>query len=45
MDVKPATYRDVDPALFEDIATQKIAPAAGPQPEHAFSSSPKGKGS
>ena len=28
--VKPFTYRDVDPALFRDIVSQKIPPAAGP---------------
>ena len=26
-------YRAVDPALFGDIASQKIGPAPGPQPE------------
>jgi cytochrome o ubiquinol oxidase subunit 2 len=31
--VKPYGYRAVDPALFGDIASQKIGPAPGPQPE------------
>ncbi|HEY1752430.1 MAG TPA: ubiquinol oxidase subunit II [Caulobacteraceae bacterium] len=31
--VAPITYRGIDPQLFHDIATQRIAPAPGPQPE------------
>jgi len=31
--VQAVTYRSVDPALFQDIATEKIAPAPGPEPE------------
>ena len=30
---RPATYRAVDPQLFQMIASQKIAPAPGPEPE------------
>ncbi len=29
--VKPWTYRDIDPGIFADIVTDKIAPAPGPQ--------------
>jgi len=29
--IKPYSYKTVDPALFKDIASQKIAPAPGPQ--------------
>ena len=29
--VAPFTYRDADPAMFNKITTQQIAPAAGPQ--------------
>jgi cytochrome o ubiquinol oxidase subunit 2 len=32
--VKPFRYREVDPALFQDIASQKIGPAPGPEPEN-----------
>ncbi len=32
--VAPYTYRGVDPQLFHAIATMKIAPAPGPQPEN-----------
>jgi cytochrome o ubiquinol oxidase subunit 2 len=32
--VRPYTYADVDPQLFNDVATQKIAPAPGPEPEN-----------
>jgi cytochrome o ubiquinol oxidase subunit 2 len=31
--VPPSTYRAVDPQLFQDVATQKIPPGPGPQPE------------
>jgi cytochrome o ubiquinol oxidase subunit 2 len=31
--VKPFTYGGIDPALFQMVTTQKIAPAPGPQPE------------
>jgi cytochrome o ubiquinol oxidase subunit 2 len=31
--VAPYTYRAIDPALFQAIASQKIAPAPGPEPE------------
>jgi cytochrome o ubiquinol oxidase subunit 2 len=31
--VAASTYRSVDPKLFDDVATQKIAPGPGPQPE------------
>jgi cytochrome o ubiquinol oxidase subunit 2 len=31
--VPPATYRAIDPGLFQAIANQKIAPGPGPQPE------------
>jgi cytochrome o ubiquinol oxidase subunit 2 len=31
--VTPFTYRAVDPQLFQAIATQKIAPGPGPEPE------------
>jgi cytochrome o ubiquinol oxidase subunit 2 len=31
--VKPFTYRAIDPHLFLDVATQKIPPPAGPAPE------------
>jgi cytochrome o ubiquinol oxidase subunit 2 len=31
-DVKPFTYRGVDPQLFQAISTQKIAPGPGPEP-------------
>ena len=30
-DVKPFTYRDVAPGLYEAVVSQKIAPAPGPQ--------------
>ncbi len=30
-DVKPFTYRTVEPALYEAVVAQKIAPAPGPQ--------------
>ena len=33
-DVKPYTYAGVDPSLFNEVATQKIAPAPGPEPEN-----------
>ena len=33
-DVAPITFRAVDPRLFEAIATQKIPPAPGPEPEN-----------
>ena len=32
LNVKPFSYRSVDPMLFNDIASQAIAPAAGPAP-------------
>jgi cytochrome o ubiquinol oxidase subunit 2 len=32
--VKPYSYRAVDPALFKDIVSQKIAPAPGPEPDN-----------
>jgi cytochrome o ubiquinol oxidase subunit 2 len=32
--VKPYSYRAVDPQLFHAIATQAIAPAPGPEPEN-----------
>ncbi|HET7083696.1 MAG TPA: ubiquinol oxidase subunit II [Rhizomicrobium sp.] len=32
--VKPYGYKAIDPALFADIASQKIAPAPGPEPEN-----------
>jgi cytochrome o ubiquinol oxidase subunit 2 len=32
-DVKPYSYRSVDLQLFGDVASQKIAPAPGPEPE------------
>jgi cytochrome o ubiquinol oxidase subunit 2 len=32
--VKPFSYKAVDPGLFDDIASQRIAPAPGPQPEN-----------
>jgi cytochrome o ubiquinol oxidase subunit 2 len=32
--VPPTTYRAVDPQLFQAIATQKIAPGPGPEPEN-----------
>ena len=32
--VAPFGYRGVDPALFQAIATQKLAPAPGPEPEN-----------
>jgi cytochrome o ubiquinol oxidase subunit 2 len=31
---KPATFGAVDPGLFQAIATQKIAPGPGPEPEN-----------
>jgi len=31
--VPPSTYRAIDPQLFHAVATQKIAPGPGPQPE------------
>jgi cytochrome o ubiquinol oxidase subunit 2 len=31
--VPAASYRSVDPGLFQAVATQKIAPGPGPQPE------------
>jgi cytochrome o ubiquinol oxidase subunit 2 len=31
--VQPSTYRSVDPELFHAVATQKIEPGPGPQPE------------
>jgi cytochrome o ubiquinol oxidase subunit 2 len=31
--VRPYSYKAFDPRLFGDIATQKIGPAPGPQPE------------
>ena len=31
--VPPSTFRAVDPQLFQAVATQKIAPGPGPQPE------------
>jgi len=31
--VAPATYGSIDPQLFQAVATQKIAPGPGPQPE------------
>jgi cytochrome o ubiquinol oxidase subunit 2 len=31
--VPASTYRAIDPALFEAVATQKIPPGPGPQPE------------
>lgn len=34
--VKPYGYRGIDPDLFNDVATQKIAPSPGPSPEGAF---------
>jgi cytochrome o ubiquinol oxidase subunit 2 len=33
-DVPPTTFRAVDPRLFDAIATQKIPPAPGPEPEN-----------
>jgi len=33
--VKPYSYKTFDPQLFQDIATQKIGPAPGPEPESA----------
>jgi cytochrome o ubiquinol oxidase subunit 2 len=32
--VPPATWRQVDPHLFQAIASQTIPPAPGPQPEN-----------
>jgi cytochrome o ubiquinol oxidase subunit 2 len=32
--VKPYGYKAIDPSLFADIASQKIAPAPGPEPEN-----------
>jgi cytochrome o ubiquinol oxidase subunit II len=32
--VPPATYRAVDPQLFQAIAAQKIAPGPGPEPQN-----------
>jgi cytochrome o ubiquinol oxidase subunit 2 len=34
-DVKPYSYKAFEPELFQDIATQKIGPAPGPEPENA----------
>jgi cytochrome o ubiquinol oxidase subunit 2 len=34
--VAPITYRGVDPQLFHAIATQKIAPGPGPEPQNPF---------
>ncbi|HEX8239953.1 MAG TPA: ubiquinol oxidase subunit II [Allosphingosinicella sp.] len=34
-DVAPMTFSDVDPRLFDAIATQRIPPAPGPQPGDA----------
>ena len=31
--VAPSTYRAIDPQLFQAVATQKIPPGPGPQPE------------
>ncbi|MET0745403.1 MAG: ubiquinol oxidase subunit II [Microvirga sp.] len=36
-DVKPHTYRNVLPGLFEDIVSQKLAPGPGPQVDRAGS--------
>lgn len=33
-DVKPYSYKAIDPSLFGDVANQKIGPAPGPQPEN-----------
>ena len=33
-DVKPYSYKSFAPGLFQDIASQKIAPAPGPEPEN-----------
>ena len=35
--VKPYTYRSVQPGLFEDIVSQKLAPGPGPQVDRAGS--------
>ena len=32
-DVRPFAFGRIDPALFDAVATQRIAPAPGPQPE------------
>jgi cytochrome o ubiquinol oxidase subunit 2 len=32
--VKPLTFGSIDPGLFQSIATQKIPPAPGPEPEN-----------
>jgi cytochrome o ubiquinol oxidase subunit 2 len=36
-DVKPYTYRSVQPGLFADIVSQKLAPGPGPQVDRAGS--------
>jgi cytochrome o ubiquinol oxidase subunit II len=41
MNVRPFTFRDADPALFQQIVTQKLAPGPGPmagQPDPSVSS-------
>jgi cytochrome o ubiquinol oxidase subunit 2 len=45
--VRPVTYRGVDPQLFQAVATQRIAPGPGPAPEgaHAGREVVNGKGS
>jgi cytochrome o ubiquinol oxidase subunit 2 len=39
-DVKPYTYRAVDPSLFRAVASQEIAPAPGPSAERASAQVP-----
>jgi cytochrome o ubiquinol oxidase subunit 2 len=42
-DVKPFTYRGIDPGIFHAVATQEIAPGPGPSASNAANAvSPKG---
>lgn len=44
LNVRPFTYRAIDPALFKAIATQEIPPGPGPRPQPGLTVHPTGQG-